>query len=285
MLRAVAEARDQNRPPPSPEIFYPTLVEALKAEKHQPNTHATQPILWAGEAYHAPQDVLVGPHVPNCFATTVPYLRGPAASVDAYHALGAFSQPQNRHWVRLFIWCHERYGADQLVPVLVEKMLREAYLRRGYDGLPPDLSDTIRCLLGRDHKLYSRQDLREGRLVEDDFPALSAALSEARANIGFADPSEGNRSFFQARLKRLTSIAAAPRLSVGAESKPPAWSVATSRADREPSRARGLPSRGRSPRPRRFAVDSNQRYLSPYCLMRSRSFRSARHRQPWRLRV
>ena len=30
---------------------------------------------------------------------------------------------------------------------------------------------------------------------------------------------------------------------------------------------------------------SNQRYLSPYCLTRSRSFRSARHRQPWRLRV
>ena len=32
-------------------------------------------------------------------------------------------------------------------------------------------------------------------------------------------------------------------------------------------------------------MDSNQRYLSPYCLTRSRSFRSARHRQPWRLRV
>ena len=30
---------------------------------------------------------------------------------------------------------------------------------------------------------------------------------------------------------------------------------------------------------------SNQRYLSPYCLTRSRSFRSAGHRQPWRLRV
>ena len=29
-------------------------------------------------------------------------------------------------------------------------------------------------------------------------------------------------------------------------------------------------------------MDSNQRYLSPYCLTRSRSFRSARHRQPWR---
>ena len=30
---------------------------------------------------------------------------------------------------------------------------------------------------------------------------------------------------------------------------------------------------------------SNQRYLSPYCLTPSRSFRSAGHRQPWRLRV
>ena len=26
-------------------------------------------------------------------------------------------------------------------------------------------------------------------------------------------------------------------------------------------------------------MDSNQRYLSPYCLTRSRSFRSARHRR------
>ena len=31
---------------------------------------------------------------------------------------------------------------------------------------------------------------------------------------------------------------------------------------------------------RDWMVDSNQRYLSPYCLTRSRSFRSARHRQP-----
>ena len=102
--------------------------------------------------------------------------------------------------------------------------MREAYQQRGYAGLPPELPDTIRCLLGRDYNLCSRRDLREGRLVDDDFPALSAALADAHANIGFADASEGSRGFFQALgLKRLTSIASAPRLSVGTESKPPAW--------------------------------------------------------------
>ena len=35
----------------------------------------------------------------------------------------------------------------------------------------------------------------------------------------------------------------------------------------------------------RSEMDSNQRYLSPYCLTPSRSFRSAGNRQPWRLRV
>ena len=158
------------------------------------------------------------------FIITVPHLPGPATIAEAYQDLGAHSQPQDRHWVRLFSWGHERYGADEPVSVSVRRFLREAYKRRRYDGLPRGLPDTIRCLLGRDHKLYSLQDLREGRLLEDDFPPLSEALTAADASIGFADPSEDSRSFFcKLGLRRLTLLAGEPRLSVGTESKPPAW--------------------------------------------------------------
>ena len=84
MLRALAEARDQNESLPSPEIYYPTLVLALKGEKQPVSGDATQPILRIEEAYHAPQDVLVGPHVPNCLVMTVP---GPEQSKACWISL------------------------------------------------------------------------------------------------------------------------------------------------------------------------------------------------------
>jgi hypothetical protein len=224
MLQVLSAVRDKNLPPPRPEIFYPMLVLALRAEKKPLSELVTQPVLNVGTHYHAPQGVLVGPHVPSCFALTIPYVKGPAAIVEAFQSLGASSHPHERHWVHLFSCCHDRYGAQQPVPGPVRKLLQDAYQLRNHGGLPPDVEDRIRCLLGRDHKLYSRLDVLEGRLVEDDFPALSAALARADASIQFADVSEGSRRFFQALgLKRLTSIASTPHVSVGEECHRPAW--------------------------------------------------------------
>ena len=224
MVRTLAEARATGLPPRQPEVLYPALVAALRSERTATEIHAAEPILWVNEAYRAPQDVLVGSRIPSWFGGAAPHYRGPALVVEAFEALGAAAQPRDRHWVRLFGWCHERRKPDEPVTVLERKMLREAYRQRGFLGLPPGLGDSIRCLLARDGRLYSLEDLRAGRLVEDDYPALATALQEAGAKIAFADLVEQSRNFFHnLGLGRLSVNCGVPRLSAGPEGAAPSW--------------------------------------------------------------
>lgn len=224
MLGTLAQARSGGMPPLQPEVFYPALVAALRNERIAPEIHAAEPILWVMEAYRAPQDVLVGTRIPSWFGGAAPHYRGPAPVVEAFEALGAATQPRDRHWIELFSWCHERRKPDEVVTVLERKMLREAYRLRGIMGLPAGLGDTIRCLLARDGRLYSLQDLRAGWLVEDDYPALAMALQDAGAKIAFADLVEQSRSFFHnLGLGRLSVSCGLPRLSAGPEGAAPSW--------------------------------------------------------------
>ena len=224
MLKALEEMQGAGRAPPSPETFYTTLVLALQADRRDLDDLEAEPILWVGGAFRAPEDVLVGPRVPSFFGRAVPYVRGPVQLAEAFEALGAPTLPKERHWAELFSWAHAATEEGQPAHALVRQALREAYQRRQPSGLPEALSDTTRCLLARDQRLYSKADVAANRYVEDDFPALARALAEVDPAMGFAEVSEFDRPFFRAvGLRRLSALAKSPRLTAGPEGKAPPW--------------------------------------------------------------
>ncbi len=224
MLKALEEMKEEGRPPDDVATFYAALVQALRAEKTAPGDFANRPILWCRGAYHIPKDVLVGVRIPAWFQKATPHLRAPTRIVDSFEVLGAATAPLDHHWIKLFQWAADQVAGTTIAGIEVRQILREAYHRRGYLGLPEALPDDTHCLLGQDGRLFSRADIRSGDFVEDDFPALAAALAQAGAATGFAAITEESRHFFGAlSLRRLTSISGAPNLAVGPESKPPPW--------------------------------------------------------------
>ena len=185
---------------------------------------ANRPILWIRGAYHTPMDTLVGMRIPPWFQKATPHLRGPVGVAESFEALGAATTPLDHHWIRLFQWAGNSQTGASISAVELRLILREAYHRRNYQGLPDSLPDTTPCLLGHDGRLFSLADVRSGVLVEDDFPALAIALAEVGSSTGFAAVTEETRNFFGAlSLRRLTSIAGAPNLAIGLESRPPSW--------------------------------------------------------------
>jgi len=224
MLKALEELQSEGQAPADIATFYAALVQALRAEKTAVTDLADRPILWCRGTYNAPRDVLVGPRVPVWFQKATPHLRGPSSLADSFEALGASTSPQDHHWIKLFQWAADQAAATSIAGPEVRQILREAYQRRGFSGLPEAVPETVRCLLGQDARLFSRADVRTGALVEDDFPALATALSQAGASIGFAEIGDETRAFFGSlSLRRLTSISGTPKLAVGLESKPPPW--------------------------------------------------------------
>jgi hypothetical protein len=224
MLKALEELNGEGQAPADVATFYAALVQALRAEKIAITDLSHRPILWCRGAYSAPRDVLVGTRVPAWFQKATPHLRGPSSIADSFEALGAATSPQDHHWIKLFQWAADQRGGTSAAGAEVRQILRDAYQRRGFSGLPEALPEDVHCLLGQDARLFSRADVRSGAFVEDDFPALATALSQAGASTGFAAITEESRNFFGSlSLQRLTSISGTPKLAVGLESKPPPW--------------------------------------------------------------
>ncbi len=227
LLGVVRRLKQSGVPPTRPEIFYPALVSALRAEKLPTTAHVDEPLLWVSGAYHTPRDTLVGSRIPRLFRVALPIFRGPDVTERAYDDLGASVHPRDHHWIIFF-----QSFAEKVRSAAEQNILRAAYQRRGQLGLPDGLTETTRCLLSRDGSLHSLQDLHSASFLEDDYPQLATALSEQGADIVFADMVEGNRPFFLALgLKRLSDACGIPRVEMGAAGAPPSWFRSTHESD------------------------------------------------------
>ncbi len=221
-LRSVLKGLEASSlPPRRPDILYPALVRAMTIEKRPVTTCIREPILWVDGKYYNPEDTLVGSRIPRLFRAVFPIFQGADAIYRAYAELGASAHPREYHWVRFFLF----FGKSRKIQSVAERnILHDAYRRRGDLGLPIDLDKTAICLLARNGELYSLQDLREERFLEDDYPQLAATITQTDSNIAFADILEGNRVFFAALgLRRLSEACGVPRNEIGPARSPPGW--------------------------------------------------------------
>ena len=224
-LRGVlAACRERGEAPPHPQAFYPAFVSALGGDRAARASLANEPILWVDSDYHMPGGVLVGTHIPRLLDGSVPILRQGDAVARAYLELGARTQPGNEHWVRFFKNISERYGDGEPVRPSDRRRLLEAYRQRGDRGLPDDFDEDVRCLLDRQGSLFSLADLRSGRLVEDDYPALATALAAEASDVRIAALTDHSRAFFHTLgISLLTSLAGAGTPVFGNPIAPPLW--------------------------------------------------------------
>jgi len=202
---------------PNAERVYPVLVDALKAEGLDTNHYDDQPIVWLGGSYVVPQRILTTKRSPRLVQKGVPHVKNPKGFSDAVSALGAESRAADRHWAMAFEWVDQTYadGTD-LIDREFKDILRDAYPQRGYLGLPYGLSGDVKCLLGRDGRLYSRGDVQAGRFVFNDYPELADAADAQGVAVGFPDESERSQIFFGSLdLVKLTEKMNQPEPKVG----------------------------------------------------------------------
>jgi hypothetical protein len=224
LLALLSSLRERAAAPLRPEILYPVLVAALRAEKASIAALSDEYILWIDAAYRTPHDSLVGQRFPRWFRDVAPIFRGPEVVRHAFEQLGASPLPREHHWSAFFHSLHQRYPKGQAVAQPERKSVLEAYQRRGVMGLPPDLPDNIRCLLGRDGLLYSSSEAKSGVLLEDDYPALGEAMSKGGSKVGFAQITDDNRAFYHVLgLQRLSVVCGVPRLSAGSATSSVGW--------------------------------------------------------------
>jgi Domain of unknown function (DUF3883) len=232
LLSQLASLRERGTAPSRPDILYPVLVAALQSEKVSIADLASDSILWIDGGYRRPHDSLIGHRVPRWFRSVAPIFRGSEAVRRAFELLGASVQPREHHWVAFFRSLHERYPKDQPVAHPERKWVLEAYQRRSTAGLPPDLSDDVRCLMSRSGLLYSFSQVHSGALLEDDYPSLGEAMSKHESKVGFAQITDDSRVFYHLLgLQRLSVVCGVPELTVGSPTASMGWFRPSHEAD------------------------------------------------------
>lgn len=222
LLAVLSEHRSRSERPPHPEKIYPALVASLRREGQPKGALRDEPIVWHRGGYHNASDVLVGATVPPVLADVLPVIRRTDETSMAYVSLGARTVPSDEDWRRFF---RELCGDwdRQVVSGKMAQLLTSAYAVRGSEGLPEEIDD-LECLLARGGYLYSMDELREGQLVENDFPALADALARADIQIGIVDITDLNRSFFhKLGLRHLSEYAGTGHAVFGEPVRAPAW--------------------------------------------------------------
>lgn len=223
LLDIIKRRRDEGRAPDRPDLLYPALVDAISRERQPKIDFADKPICWIEDEYYAPSDILVGAQIPAPLAEVIPIYRHVDDLGRAYQDLGAPSNPGESHWTRFFRIVGDEWV--QSIPLNHHKRrtLLEAYRLRGLSGLPAHLDD-VRCLIDDRARLYTLDELRAGRLVEPDFPALQAALRFADSHIGVIETSDRSRSFYAALgIRPLSAMAGGSTPVMGACGRPPFW--------------------------------------------------------------
>src|SRR3546814_4593763 len=80
------------------------------------------------------------------------------------------------------------------------------------------------CLLSAQGILHSLDDLQSGRFVEDDYPELAQALTEANADIAFGDHEEASRIVFRRLgIRPLSERCGEGRVAIGPPAAHPHW--------------------------------------------------------------
>lgn len=211
--------------PDKPDVLYGELVQALKRENTPTLRYREEPILWVEGRYVCPKDVLVGARHRKIFLGALPQTARLSASLlQLYLALGAYSEPQDHHWLKLFQWFDERFTRARRALTSEER----AALRRAYEqlsSLPVGTGDMTKFLLDRDGMLHSLAAVRAHRFVIDDAPATADALRLANAHMAFADTArERALRFYNAvGVARLTEIQEKVGSNIGPARPAPPW--------------------------------------------------------------
>lgn len=223
LLGIIEAHREAGTAPARSDLLYPALFEAMQIERRPKSAIADLPICWVQNAYHAPSAILVGTRVVAPLAEAIPVYRALDDVGRAYQDLGAPGQTDDTHWLRFFAEVGSDWATEAPLDHRRRRLLLEAYQCRGPAGLPPGLEETP-CLLDDQSRLFTANQLRAGRLVEPDFPALEDVLRNTGSAIGVIERSERSRSFFWGLgIRPLSAIAGASEPVLGQPGRPPFW--------------------------------------------------------------
>jgi hypothetical protein len=212
--------------PRNPDLVYPALASALRREGLSPRLYAPVPMLWTSGCWSSPQDTLVGDRKRRIFVGGVPIFSASSETlVKAVLELGATLKPETRHWTAMVRWFGEQFGVrNTLVPARLREPLRNAYA--AFDRPMEEILDHLPVFLDRNGRLYSRADVRTGRFLIDDDPAMAAAVNACGLDISFADQRSIERSawlFTREGVRSLTESRKFERYHSGGEWQPPVW--------------------------------------------------------------
>ncbi|MGO7910669.1 DUF3883 domain-containing protein [Rhizobium ruizarguesonis] len=227
LLEMIRRLVAEEKPPIQAVVVYSALSVAASIEKKSTSALKDEKILWVDGVYATPADVLVGQMVPRLIDAALPVVRHHALLEKAYSELGASRVLNDRHWASFFQWFGDKSEKGRAFTTAELRSLRQAYARRGATGLPEDVYDDTRCLLSRSKTLYTKQDIEDRTLLEDDYPDLARAITASGSDLAFADLSDDGGPFFAAvGLRRLSEVCGVPRVSMGAPTQPPGWYTA-----------------------------------------------------------
>jgi hypothetical protein len=218
IIAALAKLREENRGLSRPDLVYPALVAALRAERRPAGQLRDQLVAWAGDRWEAPGDCLTGADNRGALLDAVTVL--PEALRDAWVFLGAAQRPTEDHWRRLLVRAGELYGGQQQVPQRPADVLRRAYRHLG--KLPERLSPGTNCLLDDHRHLHSPSEAAARTYLINDDPALASAAQAQGAPVAFADTSDPRvNAFFQAAgTQPLSAAAALAGTTYGPDTRP-----------------------------------------------------------------
>lgn len=222
LLGLIESRRAEASAPHRPDLLYPALVEAIGRERRAKAEIAKMPICWVHDGYYAPMEILVGPRIASPLAEAIPVYRYSDDIARAYQELGAPVQPTDAHWVRFFQHVGTEWVKDMPLDIRRKRALLNAYSIRGSFGLPQGFEE-VRCLMDDRARLFTRRDLREGKLVEPDFQALEEALRDANSKIGVIDRNAARTFFASLGVRPLSAIAGTGEPVFGRVGRPPVW--------------------------------------------------------------
>jgi hypothetical protein len=208
--------------PPHPDDLYPALLEALK-EEGDASRLADEPILFADDEWHAPEDVLVGKKHRQIFLGAVPVVA--AGTLDhVYEALGGRAEPSAEHWIRFFGWIDEQADSGgRRLTAAARKALRSAYSKLG--SLPVGVSAQARVFLDTSGRLHSKADVRSSRYLINDDPRAADVVAKAGLPVAFADVADAStRAFYKSSgVLLLTEARRHVGIKVGDQRPGPPW--------------------------------------------------------------
>ncbi len=218
IVAALAKLREEDRGPNRPDLVYPALVAALRAEHRPAGQLRDQPVIWTGDRWEAPGDCLTGADNRGTLLDAVTVL--PETLRDAWIFLGAAQRPAEDHWRRLLIRVGELYGEQRQVPQRAADALRRAYRHLG--KLPERLSLDTPCLLDDHRRLHSPGQAAARTYLINDDPALAAAAQAKGVPVSFADTSDPRvNAFLQAAgTQPLSAAAALAGTTYGLDARP-----------------------------------------------------------------